>query len=444
MYALTISISSVSVGLFTLGINTGYERNINLLNSIDEKKQYLFTICLTLATLYTALILLVKLFKHLDLFNIFFNSEIDNLLLPAFYLSSVQSLKQIVYVFIRYGEEHYTYLISILSDCFLMILISYLLVVNFGYGIDGILYGFFLSNLFVVSGIILWLIKDHKIRLFRTSMALSTLKMSYRLSFRSILSIFSNNFDKFIIASYGSFNTLGIYYLGQRIGTFSFMFLTALQNVYGPSLYKLMFKYNADFKNRISDYLKKPLAITILFSTVISVFSEEIFILLGLESFLTKELIFISVTFSYINCFTFFGKIPALMYNSRVNKILKYSVISTATLSLFQTFFLIYYGIYGLLFGLMLASILNVIVLYNMNQKSFTLNWNSYILFIIFGVFFINCVIYMLSYYFEVYYYLRLFLKFLILAESLILLNKLKYLTLNDFKLRKYWISTNV
>jgi O-antigen/teichoic acid export membrane protein len=434
IYALSLSISSVLVGVFTFGLNIGFERNINLQGTSSGKIQYLFTVCAVLVLFYIVLIFLYVLFSKYIFYDIIYRFKLTDFLLISIYLAIFQSLKQLFYTFLRYEDLYLLYFKSILIDGFLCISLSYVLVVLCDFGLLGVFIGFLVGSIVVFSLLCALLFYKNHVPIFALSKAKETIQLTRILSLRAILNTFSSNMDKFIIVGMSKYGDLGLYFMGQRVGNLTFMLLTAFQNVYGPKLYKLMFDLNSDLGNKISEYLRIPFMFSLIVSFLSGVFSEEIFYIMGLGKYVSLELIFISATFSFTNSFTFFGKIPALMYDSRVVAILKYSILSTIIISLLQFVFLKFYNLTGMMLGTILASIINVCYLIFINQRSFKLNLNhryiSYSYALLLFIFMSILVLYWLDY----SYIIRLLLKVALTIIFVIFLGLVGFLRVNDFK----------
>ncbi len=437
IYALCLSISSVLVGVFTLGLNTGFERNINLQATSTSKRQYLSTVSIVLICFYVLLIFLYLLLSKYIFFDIIYKLRLSEFLLISICLAIFQSLKQLFYTFLRYEDLYLLYFKSIIIDGLLCISFSYVLVVEFEFGLFGVFTGFLIGSIVVFTLLSVLLFYKNGVPLFVSSKAKETIELTSTLSLRAIFNTVALNIDKFIIASLSKYGDLGVYYMGQRIGNLSFLLLTAYQNVYGPKLYKLMFDFKSDLGNKISEYLRIPFLFSIIVSFLTGVFSEEIFYILGLSEYLSLELLFVAATFSFNNSLMFFGKIPALMYNGRVLEILKYSIISTIIISSLQFIFLKFYNLPGMMIGIVLASIINVLYLIFINQRSFNLNWNyrntSFAHLMLLFIFLLIFIFYWV----ELNYILRLLLKLTLTLIFIIFLRIWGFLRISDIK----WIS---
>ena len=118
------------------------------------------------------------------------------------------------------------------------------------------------------------------------------IKIAYPLTPRILVGTLSSQLDKYLIRIMGTLGNVGIYAVAQRIAYFVFYFMTVLQNVFGPEVYKRLFSGDSNNKQKIGEYLTTFLYISTLFALTVVLFSQEIvYYLLGSEYVAAAEII---------------------------------------------------------------------------------------------------------------------------------------------------------
>ena len=81
-----------------------------------------------------------------------------------------------------------------------------------------------------------------------------------------------------MLGIFGTIGGVGIFEIGQKIANSIFIFMTALQQVFSPQVYKRMFSENQLVFKGIGQYLTPFFYICVLFAMPVSLFSHEIII----------------------------------------------------------------------------------------------------------------------------------------------------------------------
>ena len=80
-----------------------------------------------------------------------------------------------------------------------------------------------------------------------------------------------------MISYFGNFSGLGVYDIALKIGNLSFVFNTALQNVFSPKVYQQLFLNDRNKLKKIGEYLTPFYFLTFLFSLVICLLLKRLF-----------------------------------------------------------------------------------------------------------------------------------------------------------------------
>ena len=89
-----------------------------------------------------------------------------------------------------------------------------------------------------------------------------SMKVSYPLTPLALLGVLRTQFDKYMIALLNTTGGVGIYSVAQRITHVIFMYMTAIQNVFQPQVYKQMFDSGEAAGKSIGKYLTPKLFIS--------------------------------------------------------------------------------------------------------------------------------------------------------------------------------------
>ena len=120
----------------------------------------------------------------------------------------------------------------------------------------------------------------------------------------------------------GLLNTVGgvgVYSIGQKVAYIVFTYMTAIQNVFSPQVYKRMFEEGEEGGESVGRYLTPFLYISIAVALLISLFSEEIISILTPESY--HDSIDIVIVLSMLYGSYFFGKQPQLIFAKRLTSL---------------------------------------------------------------------------------------------------------------------------
>ena len=129
-----------------------------------------------------------------------------------------------------------------------------------------------------------------------------------------------------MLASVGS---AGIYTIGQRMSYLVFAYMTAMENVFAPEVYRRMFNDGAAGGRSIGRYLTPFAYVSFAVALVVSLFSEEALFLLTPAAYHGAVPVVNLLTLYYASMF--FGKQPQLVY---ARKTFLLSVLTMISLTL--------------------------------------------------------------------------------------------------------------
>lgn len=201
------------------------------------------------------------------------------------------------------------------------------------------------------------------------------IKIAYPLTPRILVGTFSAQLDKYLIRIMGTLGNVGIYAVAQRVAYFVFYFMTVLQNVFAPEVYKRLFSEESNKKQQIGEYLTTFLYISTLFALAVVLFSQEIvYYVLGSEYAAAAEIMIILVAFYAVQ---FPGKVTGkqLVYAKRTALISILSIIYLVVSVLVMIPFVMKWGALGAAWGALLTAILSNVVSLIVAQRYHKIDW---------------------------------------------------------------------
>ena len=365
LYALSLFYGIFCAGVINLGLLGIFERNFFELNPLD-RKNILFTILIFVIMNMFILLLITYSYAEKISIHIFQESQINDLLIWALIFQSFKSFNQYFFTYFKNYENAraFTYL-SIFES-----IISLPTGVLFVIYLDNSAFGFILGQalgvmtVFLVSFIYLFYPFKYT---FVIPLLKAQLKLSLPLTPRLFFGLINSQFDRYMLGLLSSLGGVGLYDIGQKIANTSFTFMTTIQNVFAPQVYKRFFSEDIKITKSVGAYLNIFLYICILVCMLVGIFSYEFLYLFIPEEFHGAAPI-ISVL-SLLYGFYFFGKQPQLIYAKKTGLI---SIISLITIGLnvgFNIPMIHFFGVMGAAWATAIAGISSTAIIFFYGQK---------------------------------------------------------------------------
>lgn len=418
VYALILIFGNFFSSITTFGLSVSYEK---LFFELEESKKI---ILLHLIILFCFLLFILFFFPIFFFGNIIINyfevSNVTNHLLYTSYVSSTL-ISYTNFFLLKYRNEKSAKKYTLLSLflIFSQLLVSVLLIIYFGYRIEGFLYSSILVNLIVLL-IYLKEISFYKI-LKRLDILKNAIIIAFPLMPKILLGFLNSSYDKVLLGFLKDQGSLGIYDISYKISRQCFNFSVILGNTYLPDFYSKLINSNKNYKKEIPDFLTKYFILNILFCICISFFSFELVSLI-----LAKEFYFAinitSILCVFFSCY-FFQSIPILVHLGKT------MTISILTVLFFIISILIvfpgtyYFGIYGMAISLAISNIINLIIYIYVCQKNLKLNWNFKLISMIYLYFFSTTFLIIILREIEFFYPLRLIIKLILIYGFVYFIN---------------------
>lgn len=385
VYALCIAFGTFFSGLANMGMTVGYERNFFEQKTSEQQGKLLFTVVF----LVTFVCFLIGFFcfllsEYLSRW-ITGNESYGLSLVLGYFAVSISSLKMYFLLYYKNVGNAKSYAWFSIDEVILNVLVGIFLVIYFGMGINGLLIGQLAGASFVMA---LLLFRFKKILPFGLSKELmkSCFAISLPLTPRVFFGVIGTQFDKYLISLLGTLGGVGLYNLGQKIAYVVFNYMTALQNVYSPKVYKMMFDQGDDSEAKIGQYLTLPFYISAMGGLGLALFSEEIIFVLTPPSYHGASNIVSVLSLMYV--LYFFGKQPQLIYAKKTGLI---SLLTLASISIniaVNIPLIKKFGGDGAAYGSLLSALISGAITLWVSQKYFLIRWEwTKILFCLISIF---------------------------------------------------------
>lgn len=411
IYALTVVYAVFVTGIANFGLTIGYERNF-FDNAGDKNK--------TAALLFSSLSFVICVTLFLGVVTFLFRGTISkwimgsekygHLLVWSFFATAITSLKTYFLTYFKNTENAKSYVWFTIDENLLNVLFSLFFVVYLRLGVLGLIFGQLIAGSIVF---VLLAYKFARMLPFVFSMILlkDSLKLSIPLTPRIFFGIIGTQFDKYMIGLLNTVGGVGVFSLGQKIANIVFTFMTAIQNVFSPQVYKRMFEMDERSGGEaIGKYLTPFIYISIAGGMFVSLFSEEIIVILTPPSY--HDAINVVSLLSLLYGTYFFGKQPQLLYAKKTGIISILTLTGIVLNVIINIPFIKVWGFIGAAYGTLLAGILSGAISFWFSQKYYYIKWEASKLILIYSSFFLFTFATILLRNFEINYQFRLMFKF--------------------------------
>jgi O-antigen/teichoic acid export membrane protein len=372
-------------GLINFGLTVGYARNFFEYKDEKRTSQLLYSTLAFVFTSYTVFIFLTYLFKATLAGWIIGSAEHQSLLFWAFCSTSLMSFKVYYLTYFKNTENAKAFVWYTVDETILGILLSLVFVVYFRIGVIGLVYGQLLAALVVFCALACRFLKMLPPS-FSWPVLKDSLALSYPLTPRIFLGVIGSQFDKYMIGLMGTTGGVGVYSIGQSISYSVFTFMTAIQNVFSPQVYKRMFDSQERGGEEIGKYLTPFIYICIAFGLLISLFSEEIIFILTPQSYQGAADIIIVLSMLYGSYF--FGKQPQLIFAKKTFMTSILTLVSIMVNVAVNIPFILKWGAIGAAWGALTAGVISGTISFIISQKYYRIFWEYKKIWVIFLIFF--------------------------------------------------------
>ncbi len=386
-FALAVAYSSIAMGIANWGTAIGYERNFFEHDGVADKSGALLTTVVAFVALNITVLLIGVFYWRYALSDLLLGQEAYSDLLVLVFLATGLAttanyyLTSLIYRGLAANYIRITIFKSVTNFALLL-----LFLLHFKYGVNALAYALVCSSImsFAVVGILQ--LRDYRLSLSK-DMLLDILKISLPLTPRIFFGFLGTHFDKIMLRMMGSMGGVGIYSIGQKVSYLIFNFMTALEKVFIPELYRKLFAQEDNRANHHLDYLTPYLYASVFAALMMALFSEELFIFLMPNSYAGAVDIIIILTVYYASMF--FGKISGtqLIYAKKTHITTALSLIGIVVNVALNIPMIMMWGVLGAAFATMAAGITMNFIYYHFAQRYVPLRWEWHSVALIYGIF---------------------------------------------------------
>lgn len=424
-------------GIANFGLTIGYERNFFESKETKKIAGLLYSTLLFVTIGFTFFGLLTFLFRHQLSQWIIGSSNYASILFWSYCATSIMGLKTYYLTYFKNTENAKAFAWYTIDENVLGVIFSLFMVAYLRIGIIGLVWGQLLASFIIFTILSIKFARSLPVS-FDGKALKDSLKLSLPLTPRIFFGIIGSQFDKYMIGLLNTVGGVGIYNIGQKVANIVFTFMTSIQNVFSPQVYKRMFEQGEEGKSSIGRYLTPFLYGSISIGLLISLFSEEIITILTPKSY--HDSINIVIILSMLYGTYFFGKQPQLIY---AKKTIITSILTLVSIGLniaINIPFILHWGVIGAAWGTLLAGIISGTISFIVSQHYYKIRWEYGKISAIFLLFFGSALTMILLRNFDITYWLRAIVKILFLASYLYLGMRLNILTKQNFYLLKTMI----
>jgi len=419
-------------GIANFGLLTIYERNFFEYKDNNKQASLLYSILLFVISAFIICALFTFYFRFTFSRWIIGSENHGNLLFWSFCSTAIVSLKLYYLTYFKNTENAKSFAWYTIDENVMGFVLSLIFVVFMKIGVLGIPYGQIIASLIVFTFLNKRFLKSLP---FNVDIIIlrEALKISYPLTPRIFLGIIGSQFDKYMIGLISTIGGVGIYSIGQKVANVVFVYMTAIQNVFAPQVYKRMFDLGEKGGESVGKYLTPFSYLSTALALLILLFSEEIILLLTPEPYHGAIPIVMALSLYY--GFLFFGKQPQLLFAKKtfITSLLTFTNIGLNVLVNIP--FIMKWGAIGAAWGTMLSGLLSLLISFMISQHYYYIKWEWKKVGAIYLLLLISFIILLLMRSMETFYFFRIITKFFLLAAYILLGIKLRFVTTNNFAL---------
>lgn len=419
-------------GVANFGLTVGYERNFFEHKEKEKIAALLYSTLTFVLFTFFGFGLLTWVFRDCFAGWVTGSREHGSLLFWSYCATSLLGLKTYYLTYFKNTENARAYAIYTIDENLLGVFLSLLMVCYFRIGVIGLVWGQLLASCVIFLVLSVRFVRELPI-VFSWSVLKESLKLSWPLTPRIFFGIIGSQFDKYMIGLLGTVGGVGVYNIGQKVANVVFTFMTAIQNVFSPQVYKRMFEMGEEGKESIGRYLTPFLYVSILVGLLVSLFSEEMIYVLTPKSYheATDIITILSMLFGTY----FFGKQPQLIYAKKTHVTSILTLVAIGLNVAINIPFISRWGATGAAWGTLAAGVISGGITFAVSQRYYAIRWEYRKIGLIMALFFCAGVSMVILRWWGLPYTPRVVAKLLFLALYLFLGLRIGVLTPQNYQI---------
>lgn len=369
IYAILVS------GFANFGMTASYNRNyFKYRDDICKAAQLLFSTLSFVMSNFLILAILTYFLSGEFAKLIIGDSRYGNIVFWAYLAQFFSSISYYYYCYFKNSEMAKSFATYTIAGSISNFVIAFFLVAYLRIGVLGIIYAQLLSGA-IVFGILSYKFVARLPFSLNKSILSESLKISYPLTPTIFFGVIGTQFNKYIIGLVASLGGVGIYSIAQKVASLVFTYMTSLQNVFSPQVYKRMFDLKEKGGQSVGVYLTPFVYISIALAMMVAIFSEEIIYIMTPSSY--HGAIDIVTILSMYYGFLFFGKITPmqLIYTKKTHICTILSMVSIGLNVVLNVFFIMRWGVIGAAWGTFLAGLISGSIYFAVSQRYYQIKW---------------------------------------------------------------------
>lgn len=435
VYGLAQVYAALMSGVANLGLMTGYERNFFQYRDGNEASELLYSTVFFVMGLIFIIGVFTFIFRSRIAALIIGSREQGDILFWCYCSTGIMGLKNYYLAYFKNCESAKDFVRYTIDESVLGAILSLFMVAYLRIGLLGLVWGQLSAGLIVFLDLSANFMRRHKAA-FNIDMLKDSLKLSVPLTPKIFLGAIGGQFDKYLIGLLSSVGGVGVYSIGQKMANIGFSYMTSVQNVFSPQVYKRMFDLGDKGGESVGRYLTPFAYVSVFFCMLIGLFSEEVILILTPVSY--HGAIDIAAIFTMVYGLMFFDKQPQLVYARRtyMSTVLNLAAIA---ISLPVTIpFVLKWGARGAAFGILTGAVISGAISFCVYQRYYRIRWEYGKILSMYLLFFASSIAVIILRDISVYYPARFSFKLVLCVFYLYLGVKFRVITTENYRIVRH------
>lgn len=434
LFALAQVYAIFMSGIANFGMRLGYERNFFHYRERESSAQLLYSTLGYVIVGHLIIACATYLFRDQLAMYVFKSSGPAILLFFAFCAVGMTSVNSYFLVYFKNSENAKSFFYYTIGEKLFGVLISLGLIVYYHVGVVGLLWGQLCASVIVFIVLVVRFTRSLALS-YNWSILKDSLKLCYPLTPRIFFGVIGTQIDKYLLGLLATIGGVGIYSIGQKAAYLVFTFMTAMQNVFMPQVYKRMFDLGKEGGASIGRYLTPFLYISLAVALVVALFAHEIISALAPAAYHGAADVVIVLSMLYASMF--FGKQQQLIYAKKTYMTSLLTIASIGLSIAINIPFIMWWGMMGAAWGALCAGIVSGAVHFIVAQHYYRIRWEFGKVVAIVMLYLVSAISIFMLRRMGVEYEARLFVKAVAALAYLYLGMRLNIVTVENMKLLK-------
>ena len=372
-WALAAAYAALAAGLSNLGLPTVFERNFFEQPDEASKARLLYSVLTFVTAVSAAAGLATWIWQGRIAALVIGDAAFGPLVFWSFVAAAVTMAKMYYLTYFKNASDAAAYVWYSVDETILGVIASLVFVLYIGTGVIGLVWGQLVASATVSLMLFVRFGRRHPLSFDRT-MLRGALALGLPLTPRLFVNLAGNQIDKYLIGLVAGVHDVGLFTIGQRVANFAFAYMTALENVFVPQVYRRMFDLGDAGGREIGRYLTPFAYVSAAISLLIALFAVEALFVLTAPEFHGAYVIAALLAVAY--GVMFFRKLPQMMFRRRTALISVFSTIAVVINVAVGVPLILRWGALGAAAGFLVSTLLAGVVHYAMSQRQYRIDFD--------------------------------------------------------------------